>query len=367
MREIKAHTGLRGIAAFSVFLGHAEFDRIWHASSWWLLPYRLFYWQNPAVDLFFMLSGFVLNYVYVKQRRLEWGDYISARLARICPLYYAGMAAMLAMNYFAAFYGHAPSGNLQEPIIVRNLMMIQEWPIGGAVTSIDTAAWSISVEMFLYLIAFPVLAILFACRRISSFFLLPILFALLTMDSLISSENIFGIDLPYAHLLRGIVGFAAGFLICELIYERNRAVLGRRGELVLTVATVAAFPFVTFHMILPFAFAGLIATTYPEKSWLGQKLSVPVLSYLGAISYSVYIWHLPVIKAATLAFGVRQMGAGGISRNISHVHLLLYCGGTIGAVLVISTVSYYWFESPLRRIFRKRNHGRALLAGEPGV
>jgi len=119
-------------------------------------------------------------------------------------------------------------------------------------------------------------------------------------------------------------------------------------------------------MILPFAFAGLIATTYPEKSWLGQKLSVPVLSYLGAISYSVYIWHLPVIKAATLAFGVRQMGASGISRNISHVHLLLYCGGTIGAVLVISTVSYYWFESPLRRVFRKRNHGRALFAGEPG-
>ena len=75
---------------------------------------------------------------------------------------------------------------------------------------------------------------------------------------------------------------------------------------------------------------------------------------------------LPVIKAATLAFGVRQMGASGISRNISHVHLLLYCGGTIGAVLVISTVSYYWFESPLRRVFRKRNHGRALFAGEPG-
>ena len=58
MREIKAHTGLRGIAALAVFLGHAEFDHVWPGALWLSGIYSFFYWQNPAVDLFFMLSGF---------------------------------------------------------------------------------------------------------------------------------------------------------------------------------------------------------------------------------------------------------------------------------------------------------------------
>jgi peptidoglycan/LPS O-acetylase OafA/YrhL len=220
MREIRAHSSLRGIAAMSVFLAHAELDRVLPAHGWWLSFYKFFYWQNPAVDLFFMLSGFVLNYVYLKHRRLEWGSYIVARLARICPLYYAGMGVMLAMNLYAVRHGQPASPNLHQPVILRNLTMTQEWPVGPSQISVILAAWSISVEMFLYLIVFPLLAKLFTGRVIPVRVILPCLLGLLVIDSLISYENIFGIVLPYARLMRGVVGFSVGFLVCELIVRR---------------------------------------------------------------------------------------------------------------------------------------------------
>src|SRR5580658_1566025 len=152
MREIKAHTGLRGIAALSVFLGHAGFDRLWEGAAWFGGLYSFFYWQNPAVDLFFMLSGFILNYVYLKGRKIDWRGYFSARFARICPLYYAGLLAILAMNYGAVRLGHPASLDFKPSILLPNLVMLQEWPIPGFgfQTSVNTPSWSISVEVFLY-------------------------------------------------------------------------------------------------------------------------------------------------------------------------------------------------------------------------
>ncbi len=129
MREIKAHTGLRGIAAMTVFLGHAEFDHLWRGAVWFTGIYSFFYWQSRAVDLFFMLSGFVLNYVYLKERRVEWRAFFAARFARICPLYYAGLFAVLAMNIYSAHTGHYPSPSLTPSILLPNLAMVQEWPV----------------------------------------------------------------------------------------------------------------------------------------------------------------------------------------------------------------------------------------------
>lgn len=359
MREIRAHTGLRGIAAISVFLGHAGFDQIWRDSPWWMLPYRLFYWQDPAVDLFFMLSGFVLNYVYLKHRRRRWGAYVRSRLARICPLYYAGMGAVLAMNFYAARRGYPPSLNLREPVIIRNFLMVQEWPFGAAQTSIDTPEWSISVEMFLYLILFPVLALIFAGKRQSGALLLSILFILLLVLSIISPSGGPLFALPFAHLARGLAGFSAGFIVCDLVCEAVEVpFLGTASELALVFLTVLALPFVALHFILPFAFAALIGTTYSENSRLGRALGLPALNFLGLISYSIYIWHLPVIKVTSLVFGVRRMGANGLENGASVLRLASYVFGTIAAVLAVSAASYYYFENPLRRLLGR--DGRAV-------
>jgi peptidoglycan/LPS O-acetylase OafA/YrhL len=77
--ELRALTGLRGVAATVVALTH------FHPT----LPYDLqefFFWHDAAVDLFFCLSGFTLSYVY-SGTNFQFSRYLTARIARIYPLY----------------------------------------------------------------------------------------------------------------------------------------------------------------------------------------------------------------------------------------------------------------------------------------
>ena len=83
--ELKALTGLRGVAALTVALAHYNLPILGAAN-------RLFFWHNAAVDLFFCLSGFTLALVYVGQpSRLGCGIMGVARFARIYPLYIASL------------------------------------------------------------------------------------------------------------------------------------------------------------------------------------------------------------------------------------------------------------------------------------
>jgi len=354
MREIKAHTGLRGVAALAVFLAHARFNDLWPRQAWLGGLYRFVYWQNPAVDLFFMLSGFVLNYAYLKGRKLEWRDYLSARLVRICPLYYAGMVSMLAMDYISARLGHDGSGATSAAAIARNIFLIQEWPLGHPAPSVLYPEWSISVEMFLYIVVFPVMALLFLRRRIPGSVLLLGLGLAVAANASLGVENPFGTQYEFARVWRGITGFGAGFMICELVHDRPRSLLPRSGEIALALATLGCMPFPALHWLLPFLFAGMIAVTYSEESWLGQILGGRLLAWLGAISYSIYIWHVPVVRACVVALRVRQMGADAIDPNVTTARGLLYCLVATGAVLLVASASYYWFENPLRRALRRR-------------
>ncbi len=354
MREIKAHTGLRGIAAMTVFLGHAEFDHLWRGAFWFTGIYSFFYWQSRAVDLFFMLSGFVLNYVYLKERRVEWRGFFAARFARICPLYYAGLFAVLAMNLYSAHSGHYPSPSLKPSILLPNLAMVQEWPVAGFVPSINIPSWSISAEVFLYVAIFPLLAFLLARQSLSRAVSLSAILIALLVNAIVSSDSPYPVHFEYAGLTLGITGFTAGFLLCELLYARESPLIPWSAEICLAVLVLALLPFASVHALLPAAFAALIAVTYSPASRLGRVLGSPFFHYLGGISYSVYIWQYPVLKACTLAFGVRHMGNVDLdTASAAPGRKLLYCAGTIVTLMLVANVSYYWFESPLRRILRR--------------
>ena len=360
MRDIKAHTGLRGIAATTVFLAHAEFDHLWRGAVWFGSIYRFFYWQSPAVDLFFMLSGFILNYVYLRGRRLEWGSFFNARFARICPLYYAGLAAVLGMNAVAVHLGHTPSVDLKPSVILPNLAMLQEWPFLG-VTSVNIPSWSISVEVFLYVAVFPFFAWLLSGRKLSRGVYASFLIIALLIDALLCTDSPFPLNPRYSGLLRGITGFSAGFMICELVYAQEEPVVPLAGEIGLAVAVFVLLPFRSLHVLLPAAFASLIAATYHASSRLGRILGSPFFAYLGGLSYSIYIWQFPVIKGCTLAFGVRDMGGTGFKSSLSPGHKFVYCLGTTLTLALVANVSYYFFESPLRRALRRDAPRRNVL------
>jgi peptidoglycan/LPS O-acetylase OafA/YrhL len=82
---IYSHTGLRGIAAMYVLLFHL----LWAGGDLRANKFcQWFQWGGYSVDLFFILSGFILNWVYLSSAAaMNWETYLKARVARILPLY----------------------------------------------------------------------------------------------------------------------------------------------------------------------------------------------------------------------------------------------------------------------------------------
>src|ERR1700744_1742021 len=84
---IYSHTALRGIAAVYVVMNHLLIDeKGFHQEN---IFFKCFKWGPYSVDLFYILSGFVLNWFYLENsNQVKWSSYFKARLARIAPLYY---------------------------------------------------------------------------------------------------------------------------------------------------------------------------------------------------------------------------------------------------------------------------------------
>ena len=165
-REIGALTGLRGVAALWVVAFHLapELSNLTGGAAG--LFARAGY---VGVDLFFVLSGFVIadNYQYFFK---PWnGDqywrFQLVRLGRIYPVHFVMLLATLVIVTVAAAVGYerTTAGNdYSLGTFVANLLLIQAW--GFPQYSWNWVAWTISAEWFAYLL-FPFAA--FALFRVS--------------------------------------------------------------------------------------------------------------------------------------------------------------------------------------------------------
>ncbi len=116
---IRSHAGLRGITAVNVFLAHFYWNRTDGI-------YRMFHWAGHAVDLFFVLSGFILNWVYLSHTdSLHWPSYLRARVARIIPLYYLTTFVYLPISLYSWFrHGISYVGKDYPGILLSNFLIV---------------------------------------------------------------------------------------------------------------------------------------------------------------------------------------------------------------------------------------------------
>ncbi len=156
---IHALTGLRFLAAAAVF--------IYHVDGYLTVASHRFPLGATAVSFFFVLSGYILTYVYYDRLREQpmWGSdtrrFLVTRWARLWPLHLTCLVLALVL---APFSGFAVDWNARNsvPSFVANLLMIQSWiPVHRWFLDFNSVSWSISTEMFFYL-TFP---FLLAARR----------------------------------------------------------------------------------------------------------------------------------------------------------------------------------------------------------
>jgi peptidoglycan/LPS O-acetylase OafA/YrhL len=354
--EVKALTGLRGIAALLVAIYHVNPELSTTTTfSIGNIVDRGYLW----VDLFFVLSGFVLALNYGRSFAdgcsvNSWCDFLLRRVARIFPLYFvctiAGVAIVTLRDTALATELFKPTN--QNPLTpgVANLLMVQSWGVGK---SIDGTAWSLSAEWAAYL-AFPILAGLALFGRGSTAALLALISAgaaVLTvvftnLDGEIHRGPLDAYDGATCEpLLRCLAGFLMGLLAYRFVAS-NQRLAAPSGDLVcgLTLALLFLCLVARIHdlLILPL-FPLVIVTVYSNRGRVGRFLGGKYLNALGLVSYSVYLVHPYLVEAKHALVDVLQRFLSVTASDVS--------GSTIiyAVMLFISAVTYRCVEVPGRR------------------
>lgn len=293
-------TSTRFLAALSVVLYHG-----WRELG--ILSYFPMFTSGPtAVSYFFVLSGFVITLAYYRpDTRFDFRNYFVARFSRIYPVYI--LAFVLTCLYYLEIMSKVKSGK-----ILANIFLYQAWiPRYGQ--SFNIAAWSLSVEVFFYIV-FPFLAIFI--KRFTAKQLLWISLVFWVVSQIIHSilyalfmpeQSIWLNYFPPFHLNAFFLGMAGGVWYLtnpsqqNINQSMNRALLiASLGFVLLMISlreyvpTFSRYFTLDIGLLAPF-FLVIILALALDTTILSQRLKHPWLALLGDSSYALFILHLPFL------------------------------------------------------------------------
>ena len=319
---------LRGVAALSVVFGHcrllcnesglsgvAKFLDMW--------PLRLITAGHEAVILFFVLSGFVLSIPSLRGHPQSYSVFLVRRIFRVYFPYLVALS--LAVFGASQLHGYIPGtawfhSSWSQPVnwslVLQHVLFIGTYDT----TQFNGAFWSLVVEMRVSLI-FPILcAITLKLKPVHS-----LLFALLL--SLFSV--LMPLFLPHMDVLLGATPHYAGLFIIGIFLARQQKqisahydLISRKAKLLIALLCVFLYIFSGFiYSVLVYKRTGRFPSI--EGDWLTvigatgiiifslnsrlchRILLLSPISFLGRVSYSMYLLHYTVIFAFMhLLFGL---------------------------------------------------------------
>lgn len=350
---------IRGLAALLIVFFHFP---AWNAA---LGDIRFVHSAQLMVDLFFVLSGFVIYSAY--GTRLSTPAQVLRfqflRLGRLYPVHLLFLLAFLAIEFgklmaerrLGMVSPNNPAFTISSPqAFVAHLLLVQALWNSGWEHAFNTPSWSISVEFYTYLL-FGLLMLAFPRRR-------GMACAGMALAALLLAQTPVGGVIP--NWLRCCFGFFLGCCVAELV--RARAGRERLPAGAATVALATMLVFLQFkpktHELDPLVAVLTAVLIYAimrgEDGWLRRLLRRPALERLGELSYSVYMSHACVIWFASQVFRVAlhrptAMVDGRQIPQLSIPETLLAWAAIIAVVLVVSALTYRYVEQPLRRASRR--------------
>jgi len=290
------------------------------------------------VDLFFVISGFIMSHVYLghpanPRAPPSAARFAMARFARLYPLHLVTLlatAAVLAIQVPAAYHseGHAYAGP-DAWHFGLNLLMLQRTPLADGM-SFNAPSWSIAVEMYCYVVFY--LLIRFALRW------LPWIGLAIVAGAVWAA-------IPEGELARQVARGFCGFFAGVALWKWGRFVPTWAALLVPVPALWLVETLEIFETINRGTFLAL--TLYPALVLFALRTRLlvgPVFAWLGSRSYAIYLVNAPIYWAMSLLmFGGRQA-----TTNVSGATLL----PCFALILIAAHFSYKYLEVPARRWLR---------------
>ena len=325
--------GLRALAVIFVVIFHIE--------HYWL-PGGVI-----GVDMFFVISGFLISKALIKQidsKSFGYFEFILGRVKRIVPAYFVMLffAAVVAMYVLIPSDAEAFLYQLRRSIFFTSNQVFatgNDYFGAKSYESVLLHTWSLSIEMQFYI--FLPLIMMFLPKSIYKWILgggalVILVYTQYQIDVLNNKPAMYFSVL--ARSAEFVIGIAINFIpTSKYLNKRYKSLIGILALLVLGVSCI----FINENSAFPglLALPACIATAlliWIEDSKINTVLGSKPLAFIGQISYSLYLWHWPVLALYRYHYNRYELTTQEIS-----VLLIL--------ILILSIGSYYLIEEPLRK------------------
>lgn len=370
--KFRSIEGLRGWMAWWVVLAHAL--QLTGVSRWLHGPLTILLQSSVAVNVFIIVSGFVITHLLLNARE-SYAQYIWRRFLRIAPIYFFCLIVAISLTaWYAQVFVDLPWSTARDSRIERLAETQSHWwahllahatLLHGLIpatllkfspSSFLTPAWSLSLEWQFYLIAPLIMAAMLRSLRAACATIAVLLIA--AAASRIGVKSLY--DFP-AMLLLSIQYFLVG-IVSRLVLARLKALPVDPGVLLLAVLPIAAFAHsLWFAIWLLFCIfmlqeSGLLAQPSRAFSLVQYLLGTnPLIRALGKFSYSTYLLHIPLFVIVVHYYAQWRP-------VVQQTDLIVAVALALAVTLIASPLAYYLIEKPFIELGKKQ---RTLLPNIP--
>lgn len=346
--------GLRAVAVMAVVLHHLSST---------LVPGGYI-----GVDVFFVISGYLITKIIgqeIEEGRFTFTRFYERRIRRLFPALFAMLAATLVAGWFLLLpsdYVATLRAALGTVLFSSNIVFWKDMAAGYFASDAKLNpllhTWSLAVEEQFYLL-FPILLLL--CFRYASRYLVAVLLACAFITLVASSLLVKGHEVAvfflspfrFWELLAG--SLLAVKAVPDIDSRITRELVAGAGLLAIAVSafvydTKTVFPGMT--ALAPVV--GTVAILHAGGSgstFVGRILSWHPVVYIGLISYSLYLWHWPLIVLTRFAIGMQPLAP--------------YLPTLLLTSIVLGGLSYHFIEQPFRHgnsVHRNKMFAAAVVA-----
>lgn len=341
-------TGLRGIAAIIVVISHI--DQFHYLFNYESIGFDKFGFAEDAVTLFFVLSGFLITYLLLMEKRItgkiDIKSFYMRRILRIWPTYYLALFVSLIMIFMKIISPPEDFGVsvLLYVLFFANLAFALAIPIRTI-----TPLWSVGVEEQFYAV-WPWIVKHSADLK-KSLWIIILVYFITKVFFWHYQQN--GGEYQLIRLTK-IDSMAIGGLFALTYFKRNIRLLNlfySKYCQLLAIAIIVSPLFlksVVYNLeseLKSLAYAIVILNVATNKESL-IKTEFKILNFFGRISYGIYVYHMIIIFLISEI--LKQSPGFGIPDNYYFV-LILVISGTV----LVSYVSYEFWEVPFLKMKSK--------------